>query len=391
MEKGRNSEHIKASNIRAMLAVIYKYGPISRTEIAERLGLSAPAITFNITPFISSGLLVETETRELHGKGRPRILLDFNASSCFCIGIDIGPYATYACISDIRGNLVAKVEKPVCPHDYNKAVSHISEVVMGLLSEYSDLNIIGMSIGIPGFVDPENNLVRYAAVSKWRDKHLGDDVSSSTGLPCIIENNARCRALSVEMFGKESIPDTYAFFFVARGICCPVKISDDYYHGVHSAAGEVGHMVVDRNGPICPTCGNHGCLEAISSETSIINHCTLLSSIAKDVSNPQIEEILLAQRDGDREVCRILDNAMYYLGVALANIINFLNPPLVLIDAYMMKSDRNRATLLSAAKDSLFAIDINDVKIKFVEFDKYRTAIGAAATAINHFILKGER
>ena len=400
--KGSNLGRIRDVNVHAILDAIYDYGPISRTEIAEYLSLTPPAITFNVAPLLESGLLYEFQGSVNKGEsrlGRPRVLLDFRADAFYVIGVDIGPFATYICLTDIRGNALMKEEHPVCPSDYDAALRYISSVIAGVLdsSPVPRERIVGICLGIPGFVDNSAGVLRYGSVSKWRNKAVGVDISALVGLPCILENNARCRALSVEMFGDDHLPDTYVYLFIARGIGCQLKIGKRAYTGAGATAGEIGHMVLDRKGPLCPTCGNHGCLEAFSSEVSIRNNCiammesgreTLLSSICPDPHELTTGDILEAEKAGDKEVCRIMDDAMVNLGIALANAINILSPPLVLVDGYVMKVQRNVDTFMASVQDNLFGVGINEVDIRFVEFNKFRTAYGAAAKAIRIFVLK---
>ena len=402
MAKGSNLERIRNVNVNAILDVIYEYGPISRTEIAERLSLTPPAITLNVAPFIESGLLYEIQSNQKDSNrtlGRPRVLLDFKADAFYTIGVDIGPFATYACLVDIRGNVMLEEEHPVCPSDYDSALDHIASVVNGILSKgiVPRERILSACLGIPGFVDTSAGILRYGSVSKWRNKSIASDVTKLIGIPCLIENNARCRALSVEMFGHEHLPDTYVFLFIAKGIGCQLKIGKRAYTGAGVAAGEIGHMVLDRKGPLCPTCGNHGCLEAFSSEVSIKNNCiamvesgreTLLTSICPDPRNLTIKDILEAERMGDREVCRIMEDAMVNLGIAMANAINLLSPPLVLVDGYVMKVPRNAGLFMSSVQENLFGVGMSDVEIRFVEFNKFRTAHGAAARAIRVNVLR---
>ena len=403
MAKGSNLERIRNVNVNAILDVIYEYGPISRTEIAEKLSLTPPAITLNVAPLLESGLLYEIQGEQKDGAakvlGRPRILLDFKADAFYMIGVDLGPFATYVCLTDIRGHIAAQEEHPICPSDYETALDHISSIVQGLIGKghVPAERISGVCLGIPGFVDSSAGILRYGSVSKWRNKHIGADVSARIGLPCLVENNARCRALSVEMFGDEHLPDTYVYLFIARGIGCQLKIGKRNYTGAGAAAGEIGHMVLDRKGPLCPTCGNHGCLEAFSSEVSIRNNCiammqsgrdTLLSEICPDPQKLSIGDILEAEEKGDREVCRIMEDAMVNLGIALANAINLLSPPLVLVDGYIMKNPRNAGLFMSSVQDNLFGVGMSEVDIRFVKFNKFRTAYGAAARAVRINILR---
>lgn len=402
MGKGSNLETVKVENTHAILDVIYEYGPISRIEIANRLSLTPSAITLNVSPMIASGLLKEqstAKTTEDGPVGRPRVLIDFKPDAFYVIGVDLGPYGSFACISDIRGKIIKEIDNPLCPSNYDEALEFLTSIINQLIdsSSIKRKKIAAICLGIPGFVDSKSGLIRYASILKWKNKTLGKDIEERVNIPCIIENNARCRALSAEMFSNEHLPDTYAFLYVARGIGCSIKVGNKAYRGAKDGAGEIGHMVMDHNGPSCPTCGNHGCLEAFSSEVTIKNNArlivesgreTLLTTICENPMSPTIQEVMRAQEEGDKEVCYIMDNAIMNLGVAIANVINLLNPPLVMVDGFIFKSQYNKDLFYKKVKENLFAIDLNEVEIRFVEFKKYRTAYGAAAKAIKRFILK---
>ena len=170
--------------------------------------------------------------------------------------------------------------------------------------------------------------------------------------------------------------------------------------GEMTGAGEVGHMVVAPKGPVCPTCGNRGCLEGISSELAIRERCgqavregvpTLLNAVCANPAEPQIEEILQAQNSNDHVVCTIMEDAITYIGIGLANIINFISPPLVIIDGRILQSEKNQKLLIEVTRNNLFSVNVEEVDMEFVPFNKFRAAMGAAALAIRKFILEERR
>lgn len=406
---GNNSERIKAQNTASIKEIIYKCGPISRSAIAQMLQLTPPTITNNVANLIQQGLVYECESSAVekgsqttHTLGRRRVLVDFVPDACLALGVVRGYQGTLISLVDIRGNVVSQQQYMDTIEDYEEAMDAVAGYVDDLLQK-QDIpreKIVGLGIGLPGFVDGHSGILRYSTINKWQNKQVAKDLELRTGLSCRVENNARCCALGEELFSGKRRPETFAYFLIARGLACPLVIRNRLHAGEIAGAGEVGHMVVDRFGPICPTCGNRGCLEGISSELAIRNRCaqamqagisTLLSEVCADPNDPQIEEILLVQRSNDRVVCAIMEEAITYLGIMLANIINFINPPLVIVDGKIMQNEANQKLLLDVTYKNLFSLNREEVNIEFVPSDIFRASKGAAALAIKKFVLQEGR
>ena len=401
---GNNLGKVKAENAEGIKEILYKYGPISRAEIAEMLKLTPPTITTNVAELIQRGLVHECAPEEEppraeHTPGRRRVLLDFYPDAAYAVGVESGVYGTLVCLVDLRGNVVAQYQCTDISSDYEKAMDDAAKSVETVLqkSGIPREKILGIGIGLPGFVDGHCGILRYGAMYKWKEKAVAADLARRTGFACRVENNARCRALGEELFSSKLRPDTFAYLLISRGLACPLVIRNRLHTGEMAGAGEVGHMVVDRFGPICPTCGNRGCLEAVSSETAIRNRCieamqagmpTLLRDICKDAKEPQMDEILMAQKAEDRIVKSIMEDAITYLGIMLANIINFINPPLVIVDGYIMKPEENQKLLIDVTRKNLFSLNGEELEIEFVPFDKFRTPKGAAALAVKKYLLQ---
>lgn len=406
---GNNLERLKSQNTESIKEIIYKYGPISRAEIAEMLQLTPPTITTNVASLIQQGLVseckagsAEEEHRTEHTLGRRRVLVDFVADACYVIGVVRGYNGTLICLVDIRGNVVQEQQYMDEIEDYEDAMDAVAEYIEDLLqkAKVPRQKIAGLGVGLPGFVDGHSGVLRYGAINKWLDKPVAEDLTRRTGFACRIENNARCCALGEELFSDKLRPETFAYFLISRGLACPLVIRNRLHSGEMAGAGEVGHMVVDRFGPVCPTCGNRGCLEGVSSELAIQNRCiqamhsgipTLLSEICANPDNPQIEEILQVQRSNDRVVCAIMEEAITYLGIMLANIINFINPPLVIVDGHIMQNEENQKLLIEVTRKNLFSLNVEEVDIEFVPLNKFRAAKGAAALAIKKYVLQEGR
>ena len=149
-------------------------------------------------------------------------------------------------------------------------------------------------------------------------------------------------------------------------------------------------MVMAPEGPLC-SCGNHGCLEAYSSERAVIAACAealakggahRLRAIAANPAAPAVEEILAAQEEGDPQVLEIMESAVRHLGLAIANIDNFMRPDCMLIESKLYNAPENRRLLLEVIHKNLYTETIQDVKFNFVANHDFSGALGAVAAAV---------
>ena len=199
------------------------------------------------------------------------------------------------------------------------------------------------------------------------------------------------------MFGKTLRPDSFAYYLISYGIACPLLVKNRMITGENASTGEAGHMVVEINGPKCETCGHNGCLEEMASERAILKRCkaavsagasTMLTELCPDPAEMTMKDVIMAEECNDTLVVKIMEEAVMYLGVALANIINLISPPLVIVDGYIMKVKRNRRRLLEETKKHIFGLNDQEIEIEFIDFNPFTGARGGAALAIKQFFIK---
>lgn len=164
----------------------------------------------------------------------------------------------------------------------------------------------------------------------------------------------------------------------------PFNDKNDILAGKHASAGEIGHTTILPGGPICPTCGRKGCLESLSSEAAIL--AQVRDALGQD-KGWDIHKVLLAQRQKNRTVCQIVKQAVGYLGLAAANIFNFISPNLLSIDGLIFENEENRKELIEVVKNNLFGLSIDEANIEFLPHDPYSGASGAAALVVRKSLL----
>lgn len=399
--KGMSLSDVKVQNIRQIKRVIYYNAPVSRQRITDELGLTLPSITTAVSAMLADGTLEEllpARHTASAGGGRQVHLLDFRSNAYYAVGVEVGPYRTTLAITDLRGHVRCEEIIPVAPADYGAMLDYLCSAIDRLVrrSELEPARIYGIGVGFPGFIDNKTGITRSANRRQWIHKPLMQDLHDRLTLPVWADNNARMRAVGREMFSSSRAPGTFAYFFVSKGLACPLMIENLLYSGHRASAGEIGHNVILPGGPVCPTCGKRGCLEAVSSESAILlaaaqaageRKSAMLAQMLADHGELSTELLLEAQRQGDAAVCDILRSAVAYLGMEIANIFNFISPSLITVDGLIFENQVNRDGLMRAVHQNLFGLTPDEAKVEFLPFNKMSGAYGAAAFVVRNCLL----
>lgn len=377
--------------------MIYQRGPISRLEISEKLELALPTITTNVATLIAKGLVKEVENAPRAEKtlGRRTTLIDIAEDSRYFIGIEMRGALRRACVSDYRGNRLYTAADDTFYADYEENIRATCEMAKKLLSREDVRDkIAGVGICVPGLVDSGKGILRVHPGYQWRNKDLRRDAARLLGYegPISVENNACARAYGAHLFHQDLLREaqSFAYLYISAGIACPLCFNSLSPGGTIAGEGEVGHMVMDPAGPVC-SCGNRGCLEAYASERAVLDraavalrtgHAPILRKLCPGPEEISIEKVLEAQDQGDPAILAIMEDAVTRLGLAIANIDNFVRPDTMLIESKFFLQERNRIRLLEVIHQNLYTETVMDVKFSFVPPDAFSGALGAAAAAI---------
>lgn len=402
MEKGRNLPIIKKKNCSLIKETIYRHSPISRIEVAQRLSLTNPTITNNVAALIGDGMVKEIGTPHYQGErplGRRPVLLDFVPDARYVVGVELGPYNTLMLVSDLRGHVICRSSDHFAETSYTKMVETLAASILKIIADsgVDQKKIAGVGICLPGFVDTERGTVHNNLRQDWVARKLLQDVQKKISHPVCVENNVRARAIGADLFGKKVDGDPLLYYFVSYGLACSLVVDHRVLSGKAAGAGEVGHMVVEMDGPHCDTCGNNGCLEAIASENAILKRCqalldagvtTILRDICAEEKRLSIKDVLKAQACGDPAVTSVLSSAIRYIGINVSNLMNFISPESVLIDGRIFSAEVNQKMLTGIVAKNVFGGVHKGYRIQFVEYDKLGGAKGAAAIAVKKFVLE---
>jgi glucokinase-like ROK family protein len=333
----------KEHNTQLVLKTIYDREQISRAEIARTTKLTKTTVSYIVSQLIQDGLVEETGVGKPDG-GKPPILLGMVNNARYLVGIDLANSEFRGAIVDLRGDIVQRLSLPVSNLDGDEALELVYTLIDQLLAS-TDKPIQGIGIGTPGLMDPENGFIRRAVNLDWRDLPLRRLVEKRYKLPCYIANDCQAAALGEYTFGGNSTKSSLIVVKAGRGIGSGIVLNGGLYYGDGYGAGEIGHLVVVRDGALC-ACGNRGCLETVASTRALINQAqeiarkkpdSLLNKFAATPDDINTETLLQALKAGDRDIKELVDEAGKYLGIAVANTVGLLNIQQVVIAGSMAR------------------------------------------------------
>ena len=261
------------------------------------------------------------------------------------IGIDLGGTSIKFGILTLEGEVQDKWAIPTnILSDGKHIVPDIIESINHRLNLYNldKSDFIGIGMGTPGTVDIEAATVRGAFNLNWADiQEVGAPISEGVGLPFILDNDANVAALGERWVGAgENQPDV-VFITLGTGVGGGIVAAGNLIHGVVGAAGEIGHIVVEPHDGFACTCGNHGCLETVTSATGVVRLARKFaeeyegsSQIKASIDNGDevtSKDIFIAAEAGDAFALSVVDKFAYYLGFACANLGSTLNPAAIVI------------------------------------------------------------
>ncbi|MFI9802374.1 ROK family protein [Streptomyces sp. NPDC052302] len=310
---------------RAVAIEVLLAGPLSRTELARRLDLSAGSVTRLTKPLIETGLLVEVpevgevlETRQ----GRPSQPLDVVAGSRSFLGFKITEDMVYGVVTSLRSDIVARHDRPLTTHDPAEVVELLGEMTEELAARHPRL--AGVGIGVGGLVE-NRSVVGESPFLGWRDVPLAELVARRTGLPVVVENDVAALVEAETWFGAGRGLDRFVVLTIGAGIGYGLVLGGRRVPYAEEDRGFGRHWILDPHGPLTPD-GARG--SAVSLLTIPNIRYQVRAATGRDHA---WEEILDAAAAGEPMPARVIEEAARALGTLVAQIANFVLPQKILL------------------------------------------------------------
>lgn len=320
-----------------------------------------------------------------------------DSSNPIVLAVDIGGTKIMTSLITSDGRMLATEVSPTLAGQGPEAIIQrlfvaIDSLLAGNNLETSRLHSISMAVA--GAIDSARGLVTFSPnLPGWHDTQLADMISERFGVRTFLVNDASAAALGEHRFGAGKGVSDLILLTLGTGIGGGIIIDGELYLGACGSAAEIGHMVIDVNGPDC-ACGNKGCLEALASGTAIAREAinrigdgessSLVTTAQGDIKSINAEQVSLAARAGDALALDIFSRASFYLGVGMASLVNIFNPEMIVLGGGMVEL---KELLIGPAtevmKGKAFQISAQAVRVVTARLGEEAGVYGAAAFPFN--------
>ena len=244
----------------------------------------------------------------------------------------------------------------------------------------ANAELIAVGAAVPGPLDPCRGIVHFSPNLEWREFPFADALSAELGVRVVMDDDANCAAFGEHAYGVGQNARDFLYVIVGTGIGAGLILDGKIYRGAHGFAGELGHTTILPDGPLC-SCGNRGCVEVLAAGPALVRRMRELDANVSDTLTARA--VIAMAREGNANALQALGEAGKFLGIALANAVNLLNPEMialgggVALDAKELLLEPARAEIHKRA----FAHSANLVTLVRAELGDDAGLMGAARLA----------
>jgi glucokinase-like ROK family protein len=372
---------VKKINTSIVLEHIRNHSPISRARIAEVTGLTKATVSSLVNELIESHLTYEIGAGASSGGRKPMMLL-FNSTAGYAVGVDLGVNYIYAALSDLNGTLIEEYRIKHDNTSQDQVISDLKACIRELIARApkNAYGIIGIGIGIPGISDEQGNVL-FAPNLRWENVPLQQIIEAEFNIPVVIDNEANAGAVGEKQFGAGKSASNLVYISIGSGIGTGIIIKNELYRGSSGFAGEIGHMSIEHDGLGC-VCGNKGCWELYASERALLDKAHHVFGDFKLT----LEKLLNMADEGNQKAIELFAQLGKYLSVGVVNIINSLNPEMIVIGGRLAEAEKWLSKpLLECMHERSLPYPRDQLHVQFSELGIQSTVLGACSFAIQAF------
>jgi glucokinase-like ROK family protein len=331
--------HVSDAPHLRLLRLLRDEGPLSRAELGDRLDLTRPRLLAEVERLVTAGYVAEAGMAASRG-GRRSTLVELNPRLRFA-AVDLGASSIDIEVTNGRLEPVAAYRESADIRSGPRAIlQRVHELLAKAKIDGAYERLDGVGIGVPGPVSYRDGVpVSPPIMPGWDRYPVRELLTREHGCPAVVDNDVNIMAIGERHGGVAHSVDDFLFVKIGTGIGCGIHLAGDVYRGVDGCAGDIGHIQVDAQGPMC-SCGNAGCLEALFSGAALSRDAL---AAARSGESPSLAERLAAHGDlgardvadgaaeGDVVCIRLIRDGGRRVGSVLATLVSFSNPSMIVI------------------------------------------------------------
>ncbi len=366
---------VRLGNLRTvLLALVDKPG--SRADLAARTGLTKATLSNLTEPLLANGVLVE-EPATLTGVGRPSKPLRFHPAGPVAIGVEVNVEHLAVEVLGLDGETVHR-HRVHADHRRATADEVLDQVVALVRQHTGDRAVLGVGLAVPGVVH-DGTVVRAPNLPNLVGVDLADRIGARLGLDVELDNEANLAALA-HLWPKHLAGEDFVHVTADVGIGAGVVLNGEVYRGASGFAGELGHVVIERDGVEC-TCGSRGCVERYAG----------LDVMLRDAGRKHLDELTEALRTDERARTAVHE-AGRALGVGLATLMNLFDVPTVVLGgSYAVLHEHLSAAIRSEMDTRVLAGGERHTRLIASPLGEFAVVRGAAGLVTRRTVQQPER
>jgi glucokinase-like ROK family protein len=372
-----------------VLETIWHRQKVSRADLARALGISRSTVSDIVSGLLETGLVAEAGEGPSRG-GRPAILLEFRDDAHVILGVDMGASHVAVALTDLRGRVLSWCNRdhPV-REDPEGTRALISELCDGCLDRWGGPRdrLVGIGIAVPSPVDPRYpDRLSETVLPAWEGETGFQRLRDRYGVPVFVDNDANLGAVAERWWGAGRRVEHFTYIKLATGIGAGLMIGGEVYRGATQVAGEIGHISIDPKGDPC-VCGNRGCLTTFVGGEALVARTEAQLTKYPDSLLGKGEVTLSAIEDAARAedplAVKMVEDAAHHLGVAIAGLLNLVNPGAVILGGGLTRAgDHLLVPLREAVVRRTLVNSVAASEIRMSELGPRSTALGAATLVL---------
>jgi predicted NBD/HSP70 family sugar kinase len=376
---------LREANRARLVESLKRHGRLTQVELAGSTGLS-PATVSNIVKELTAAGLLHTSITS--SNGRRATLVSLARQLGLVAGVHYTSRQLHIAIADVTRTVVSQTSLPL-PLDHrhdaqlDRLAILLSELMESLGGTVSDLLAVGLALPAP--IDPRTGMVSTPGLLRgWEGVDVAASLTERIGRPAYVDSEANLGGLAEAREGSGRSASSSVFIRVGHTISAGLIVGGDLFRGVNGKAGQIGHVTIDENGPIC-RCSNRGCLETYAGGPA------LLSLFPPNAGMQRVSDLLQAAEDGDGSSRRVIADAGRHIGIAAASLCNLFDPELIVVGGELAQAGE---ILMAPMRHSLERTALASAgglpEIVGASFGEWAETRGAIAIALDHVTVDAE-
>ncbi|MCU4673275.1 ROK family transcriptional regulator [Microbacterium fluvii] len=370
---------LREANRARLIESLKRHGRLTQIELAGNTGLSPATVSNIVKELTAAGILHTSFTSR---SGRRATLVSLARRVGLVAGVHFSSRQLRIAIADATRTVVSQTSLPLPPgHRHDAELDRLGILLGDMMESLGGTlaDLLSVGVGLPAPIDPRTGMVSTAGLLPgWEGVDVAESLAARIGRPVFVDSEANLGGLAEAREGSGRAASSSVYIRVGHTISAGLIVDGDLFRGVSGKTGQIGHVTIDENGPIC-RCSNRGCLEMYAAGPA------LLALFPEGEGMQRLGDLLTAAEAGVGSAQRVIADAGRHIGIAAASLCNLFDPELIIVGGELAQAGEILMTpMRHALERSALAASNGLPEIVGASFGEWAETRGAIAMALDH-------